>query len=184
MPGAAFLRGERVTLRTMEREDAELVQRAYNEPEFQDGFLLDHPRNRREIESQIEERVEANDDSVHLLLCVDGDAVGRVYLKNIRQDHGMLGYWLLPEARGRGYTTEGAAVLLDHAFDTMALHRVFARVIDDNEASTAVLRRLGFTHEGTYREHVFARGEYRDTEHYGLLEQEWPGSEVVLHERE
>ena len=182
MPGVVFLRGERVTLRTVEQEDVDIIQRAYNEPDFQDGFLLDFPRNRETIESQIQERVVEDDDSIFLLICVDEKPVGRVYIKDIRQDHGMLGYWLLPEERGHGYMTEGAAVLLDHAFDTVGLHRVFAWTIDDNDASQAVLRRLGFTHEGTYREHVFTRGAYRDAEQYGLLESEWPGAEAILDE--
>lgn len=180
MPGVVFLRGEQISLRTVEREDSGIIQRAYNEPDFQDGFLLDFPRNRNVIESQIEERVVEDDDSIFLLICVDEEPVGGVYLKDIRQDHGMLGYWLLPEERGHGYVTEGAAVLLDHAFETVGLHRVFAWTIDDNEASQEVLRRLGFTHEGTYREHVFTRGEYRDTEHYGLLESEWSGAESII----
>lgn len=179
MPGPVFVRGERVTLRPIERSDADIVQRAYNEPDFQDGFLLDHPRNRDEIEAQIEERAEA-DDGIELLICVEERPVGRVSIRDIRQDHGDLGYWLLPEERGQGYTTEGVALLVDHAFEMLGLHRVYARTIDDNDASRAVLRRLGFTHEGTYREHVYTRGAYRDTEHYGLLASEWPGVDAVL----
>jgi RimJ/RimL family protein N-acetyltransferase len=62
----------------------------------------------------------------------------------------------------------------------VGLHRVFAWTVADNEASQSLLRRLAFTHEGTYREHVFMRGAYRDTEHYGLLASEWPGSTAIL----
>lgn len=180
MPGPVFVRGERVTLRPIEESDADVVQRAYNEPDFQDGFLLDFPSNRSEIVSQIEERVAERDDGIELLICVDERPVGRVSLRNVRQDHGMLGYWLLPEERGQGYTTEGVALLVDHAFEMLGLHRVYAWTIDDNDASRAVLRRLGFTHEGTYREHVYTRGAYRDTEHYGLLASEWSGVDAVL----
>lgn len=179
MPGAVFLRGERVSLRTIEREDADVVQRAYNEPGFQDGFLIEHPRNRQMIQQRIEETVE-DDDSVFLLICPDDDPVGGVSLRELRQDHGMLAYWLLPAERGRGYATEGTALLVDHAFDSIGLHRVFAWTIDDNVASQEVLRRLGFTHEGTYREHVFTDGAYHDTEHYGLLASEWDGLRDVL----
>lgn len=177
MPGVEFLCGERITLCTIEEEDVEVIQRAYNEPAFQQGFLIDSPKNRRMIETRIEERVVGDDDSVYLLVCIDGDAVGGVSLRDVRQSHGMLAYWLLPDERGQGYTTEAAALLLDHAFDTMGLHRVFAWTIDDNEASQRVLRHLGFVHEGTYREHVFSEGEYHDTEHYGLLASGWNGVE-------
>jgi hypothetical protein len=40
MPGVVFLRGERVTLRTIEEEDAEILQRAYNEPAFQVAYYF------------------------------------------------------------------------------------------------------------------------------------------------
>lgn len=184
MPGAVFLRGEQVTLQTIEREDADLIQRAYNEPGFQNGFLIEHPKNRNSIESQIEERVEEDDESIFLLVCVDETPVGAVSLRDIRQNHGMLAYWIVPEERGHGYATEGSAVLLDHVFESVGLHRVFAWTIDDNGASQEVLRRLGFAHEGTYREHVFTSGTYHDTEHYGLLASEWPGTEAILHEHQ
>lgn len=182
MPGPVFVRGDRVALRPIERSDADVVQRAYNEPDFQGGFLLEYPRNRDEIESQIEERAEA-DDCIDLFVCVEESPIGRVAIRDVRQDHGMLSYWLLPEERGQGYATEGVALLVDHAFETIGLHRVYAWTIDDNEPSQRLLRRLGFAHEGTYREHVYTRGTYRDTEHYGLLESEWPGAEAVLDER-
>lgn len=179
MPGATFAVGERVTLRTVERDDAELVQRAYNEPAFQEGFPLDAPSNLPAIEDRIEDVAE-DDDSIYLLACVDGDPVGSVSLRRMNRSHGMLAYWVLPDHRGQGYVTEAAALLVDHAFEEVGLHRVFAWTIDDNAASQAVLDRLGFAHEGTYREHVYTRGEHRDTEHYGLLEREWDGVEAIL----
>jgi RimJ/RimL family protein N-acetyltransferase len=180
MPGVVFLRGEQVTLRTIEQEDAAIIQRAYNEPDFQQGFLIESPKSRSAIEERIQEGIEQDEDSIYLMMCVDETPVGSVSLKDMRRSHGMLAYWLLPDKRGHGYVTEGAALLLEHAFDTIGLHRVFAWTIDDNEASQAVLRRLGFTHEGTYREHVFSRGAYHDTEHYGLLASEWTGAKPVL----
>lgn len=177
MPGTAFLRGNRVVLRTIEDEDVEVLQRARNEPAFRDGLMGKYPANRTRIESEIEERAEEDDDdSVALLICVDEEAVGFVCLFDIHSgESGTLGYWLLPEYQGNGYVTEGAGLLIDHGFQNLALHRVFAWTIDDNEASQAVLRRLGFSHEGTHREHIFRRGDYHDTEHYGLLVSEWDG---------
>lgn len=145
---------------------------------------METPTTRSMVEGYIEERVEGDDDSVQLLVCCDEDAVGAVSLLELRRSHGMLHYWLLPEERGHGYATEGAALLLDHAFGTVGLHRVFAWTIAHNEASQRVLRRLGFTHEGTYREHLFAGGEYRDTEHFGLLAPEWDGVEAVVDDLE
>lgn len=176
MPGTVFLRGDRVALRTVEEEDIEVVQRANNEPTFR-GLLFRYPSNRKMIEAEIEERAEKDDDdTLGLLMCVDEEPVGMAQLFNIHSgESGTLSYWLLPEYRGKGYATEGVGLLVDHAFQNLALHRIFTWTIDYNEASQALLSRLGFSHEGTYREHIFRNGDYHDTEHYGLLVSEWDG---------
>lgn len=180
MPGTAFLRGNRVTLRTVEEEDAEILQRSRNEPAFRDGLLSIYPKNGIMVEMDLEQRAEEDDDdSLGLLVCVDREPVGFVYLFDIhRGETATLSYWLLPEYQSEGYATEGVGLLIDHAFQNLALHRILAWTIDYNEASQALLRRLGFSHEGTYREHIFRKGEYHDTEHYGLLVSEWDGYDV------
>ncbi len=53
-------------------------------------------------------------------------------------------FWaLLPEHRGNGYATEAAQALVDFAFTTLDLGRIVATTARDNEASIAVMRRLG-----------------------------------------
>ena len=51
MPGEAFLRGERVTLRTVESEDEdiELLQRARNDPDLREGLLFRRPHTRGQV---------------------------------------------------------------------------------------------------------------------------------------
>lgn len=175
MPGAAFLRGDRVTLRTVESEDVDLFQRARNDPEYREGLLFTTPKNRETVAEFVEEVVadDGADASVNLLVCADGEPVGGVALFDRNADHATLAYWLAPEARGQGYATEAVSLVLDYAFDTLGINHVVAWTVDYNDASRALLERLGFEHEGTYREHVWRKGEYRDTVHYGLLRREW-----------
>jgi len=53
-------------------------------------------------------------------------------------------YWALaPEHRGKGYATEAARALIDYAFNTLNLRRIIATTEYTNEASMAVMRRLG-----------------------------------------
>ena len=58
-----------------------------------------------------------------------------------------LGSALLPEARGKGYATEAARAVLDHARDVLRLPRVLALVNPTNTASLTVMDRLGFVFE-------------------------------------
>lgn len=54
-------------------------------------------------------------------------------------------YSLVPSAWGKGYATEAARAVLDHALVTLGLPEVFAEVDEGNTASAATIGRLGMT---------------------------------------
>ena len=56
--------------------------------------------------------------------------------------------WLLPEAWGRGFATEGAAALLDYGFDDLGLDRVIGVTHPGNKASQRVLMKAGLADIG------------------------------------
>ncbi len=64
-----------------------------------------------------------------------------------------LGYRLRREAWGRGLATEGSRALLDHAFGTLALPRVWAQTMAVNTGSRRVMEKLGLHLERTVVEH-------------------------------
>lgn len=57
-----------------------------------------------------------------------------------------VGWHLAVPAWHRGFATEGAAAVLDYAFDQLRLSEVVAHTTARNESSRAVMRRLGMTH--------------------------------------
>lgn len=175
MSDPAFLRGERVSLRPVEREDLELLQRVRTEPTFRHSLGFDRPWNRERTEEFFEDVVVGDEDSLNLVVGVDGDDAGVVSLFDVGRVGGEVSYWLFPEFRGEGYATEALALLLAHAFDELGLHRVSAHVFAENDASRELLDRLGFAHEGTTREARISGGEYRDVKQYGLLADEFGG---------
>jgi 8-oxo-dGTP diphosphatase len=59
-----------------------------------------------------------------------------------------LGYWLGRTHWGQGYGLEAARRLTEWAFAALPISRVTATVAADNDASAAVLRRLGFAPAG------------------------------------
>lgn len=78
----------------------------------------------------------------------------------IRESDGVheLGYWLTPEAWGRGYATEAGRAVLDIARYAMGLRHLRARHHVGNPASGRVLRKLGFVETGRGRTFSLARG--------------------------
>jgi len=54
-----------------------------------------------------------------------------------------IGWWLEPDAWGRGLGSEGAAALRDEAFEALAMPSIIARIQLANDASIGVARKLG-----------------------------------------
>jgi RimJ/RimL family protein N-acetyltransferase len=84
-----------------------------------------------------------------------------------------LGYGLARSHWGQGYMREALTALIDCAFLELQLRRLEATVEAPNTASSALLRRLGFTHEGVLRERWISHGDPLDAIVYGLLHHEW-----------
>jgi [ribosomal protein S5]-alanine N-acetyltransferase len=73
----------------------------------------------------------------------------------------------------KGYATEAAQALLTVAFERLHLHRVWATCDTRNAGSLGVMRKLGMRHEGTFRQDVWQKGEWRDTHLCAILAKEW-----------
>lgn len=171
MPGATFLRGPNLELRTVTSDDYEFLLKHGNDPAIREGAPTPTPVS----ENDLREFVEGDDRSVQFLPCHDGTPVGFMFLFNIdsNRDHAEVGCWIAPDKQGNGHATEATNLCLEHAFEDRGLHKVIAHVFEHNDASMSVLENLGFQQEGCLREHDYIRGEYRDTHLFGLLVDEW-----------
>jgi len=69
-----------------------------------------------------------------------------------------IGYWLTPDAWGRGYATEAGHAMLGIARWAMGLKRLNARHFLDNPVSANVLGKLGFRTVGRGKLFCLARG--------------------------
>ncbi|GIG55719.1 N-acetyltransferase [Longispora fulva] len=80
-----------------------------------------------------------------------------------------LGYAIHADHWGRGYATDAARTMIAFGFDHLGLRRISAAIGPDNDSSIRVAERLGFTFEGTLRDHVFTNGAWRDSRLYSIL---------------
>lgn len=171
MPGAVFMRGERVTLNTVHPDDYGFLQEQFNDPSIRHQAGVSLPLT----EAAVADFVEETEDAVQFLICVDDTPVGHVVLTELdtQAKTGELGWVVIrPDQQGNGYATEAVELCLRHAFDDRGLHKISAQVIEGNEPSMRVLEKRGFQQEGVLREQEYAEGEFVDVYRYGLLSSE------------
>lgn len=83
---------------------------------------------------------------------------------------GVIGYGMLPEFRGRGYTTRALELLVDWVFETTSIGRLELGHKIDNGASGVVAARAGFVREGVLAGRLRnADGTFSDEVSYARL---------------
>lgn len=86
---------------------------------------------------------------------------------------GEIGYVLNPSFRGLGYMTEAVKCVLQFGFESLHLHRIEARFMQENINSKRLTERVGMQFEGYLREAVLAKGKYRTVGVSAILEKDW-----------
>ena len=75
--------------------------------------------------------------------------------------------------------TEGHAMMMRHAFE-LGYRRYEWKCDAANTQSRRAAARLGFTEEGTFRQHMVKHGRNRDTCWFSMLDDEWPRVSAAL----
>ncbi|MCY1072263.1 GNAT family protein [Nannocystis sp. RBIL2] len=84
-----------------------------------------------------------------------------------------IGFTIDPASQRQGLGSEAVTAVLDHLFTTLRKHRVYASVDPRNEASMALLKKVGMRQEAHFRESLFWKGEWVDDVVFALLRSEW-----------
>ena len=80
---------------------------------------------------------------------------------------------------GTGVFQEGAALVLDFAFETIGVHRLEARAAVKNGRGNGALQKLGAVQECRLRKSFQKNGEYLDQVLYAMLDTDWRGSRSI-----
>jgi RimJ/RimL family protein N-acetyltransferase len=90
-----------------------------------------------------------------------------------------LGFAVRADRWGEGLATRAAARMIDFGMTDLGLHRITAAIGPGNEASIAIVTKLGFAYEGHLRDHVFTNGRWRNSMLYSVLASEWAHSSAT-----
>ena len=159
------VRTERLVLRPWRPEDVDEVTRAHQDDEMLRWLPVPDPYTRDDAVALVARGARAREHLDGLISAVEaeGRLVGSAGLHFPQTLLGpMVGYWVAPWARGRGYAVEATAALAEWAFAHGA-HRVQLMADVANAPSQEVARRAGFREEGTVRAVLpYRDGRYGD----------------------
>ena len=123
-------------------------------------------------------RREARDGrTLPFALTVQGRLAGQVTVSSIVRgafQSGSVGYWVDEREAGRGVVTTAVALVLDHCFGPVGLHRVEASVRPENTPSLRVVAKLGMRPEGLRERLLFIDEAWRDHLSFALDVQDQP----------
>ena len=71
-------------------------------------------------------------------------------------------------------------LLARYIFEELGNRRYEWKCNNLNEPSHRAARRLGFTYEGVFRQHMIVKSSNRDTAWYSILDSEWPARKAAM----
>ncbi|MDQ6423469.1 GNAT family protein [Paenibacillus sp. LHD-117] len=106
---------------------------------------------------------------------LNGENVGGINLNSIDERNGTfsIGIQIDRDHRGKGFGTRAVQILLKYAFFERRLNKFNDYILEGNEASAAMLRKVGCVQEGVRRQVFYTNGRYYDSILYGLTKDEY-----------
>jgi diamine N-acetyltransferase len=171
-----MLKGERVTLRAIERDDIKRLHALGQNVELVlagDGHWQPVPL--AAFEKQFEKHLDDHERSAFVIEA-DAKVIGDIGLhsRDRRSRVSSFGVAIYdPEYLGKGYGREAIALLLGWAFDTQNYERIWLTTWSTNQRAIRCYQAIGFVEEGRLRRQIFVDGQYVDTMVMGILRDEW-----------
>jgi len=85
-----------------------------------------------------------------------------------------LGYWVDQTRAGRGIAPTAVALVTDHCFLQLGLHRMEINIRPENGPSLRVVEKLGFRDEGYRPRYLHINGAWADHRSFALTSEEVP----------
>ncbi|MBQ9143063.1 MAG: UDP-4-amino-4,6-dideoxy-N-acetyl-beta-L-altrosamine N-acetyltransferase [Lachnospiraceae bacterium] len=162
-----------IYLRLMTYEDTDHIVNWRNSDAVRKNFIYQALFTRESHENWIKTMIETG-RVVQMMICETATdmPVGSVYVRDIDKTHHKAEYGIFigeAHARGKGYGTAAAKLMIKYCFEELSLHRLFLRVYADNTQAIRSYEKAGFTKEAHLRDDVCIDGKYRDIVLMGII---------------
>lgn len=180
MPNSLDLTHDEVRVRLVRMRDAKQLEHLIlGNREWLRPWEATNPvgANSFDIRGQVRGLIRQKDSQQGLpfVIEIDGEVLGQLNVANILYgsvSSAVIGYWIAPEAAGRGAVPTAVALVTDYLFNDLGLHRVEIDIRPENIASLRVVQKLGFRYEGLKERYIHINGAWRDHFVFALTHEE------------
>jgi RimJ/RimL family protein N-acetyltransferase len=178
-PGSVTLKGRHGRLEKLRAEHAADLWDAFaGHDEVWTYISTDGPfAGVAEFSAFLAKRAAATDPYAYAIIDPADRAVGYLTLLRIRPEMRVVevGHVLYsPVLQRTALGTETQYLLARYVFEALGYRRYEWKCNAHNAASRRAALRYGFVYEGTFRQHMIAKGRNRDDAWFAMLDSEWP----------
>lgn len=153
-----------ITIRKWSTDDIEnLVQYANNKnisDKLADAFPFPYTK---EFGTNFIERVSTESPTKIFAITLNDKAIGSIGVfpaTDIHRKNADIAYWIAEPFWGQGIAVKAIALIIDYAFQTFDISRIYAKPYGSNPNSHKVLEKAGFKLEATLENAVYKNQQY------------------------
>lgn len=172
-----------VTLRPIELADTPLIVKWRNMPEVRKNLYIQTDLTPQMHEQWFHSRV-LTGQCAQFIILGGKDPIGTVFLKNIDRVFRKAEFGIFlgeTQARGKGYGSMAASLIVEHGFRELALNRIYLTVFMSNPAAIRSYEKVGFRREGILRQDFLGKRGYEDVCMMSILREEWEANQQTNH---
>jgi RimJ/RimL family protein N-acetyltransferase len=170
------IRGNKVLLRAIEKEDNEFLRAMINDPELEKNVVgWSFPTSKGAQEEWFNRQL-SDRNNLRLIIEYDSKAVGLATLtdidwKNRKATHGIKLFG--EDIKGKGIGTDTVRAIMKYAFEELQLNRLYGSIMTTNIASQKLYEKCGWKNEGLSRQSIFKGNQYIDEIQVGVLREDY-----------
>lgn len=162
------LKGEHIYLRAIEPNDLDFLYQLENNQALWEISGTTAPYSRHILELYLKNSYKDIYEAKQLRMCVcglDDTVIGLIDLfdfdpKNLKAGLGIV--ISASEDRNKGVGKEAIKLLCDYVFSILNLRQLYANVLEDNQASLHLFKKLGFIEIGVKKDWILSDGKFKN----------------------
>ena len=167
-----WIKGEKIKLRFMTREDTDLIVKWRNNPRVRYNFIYQELFTPEGHLHWFDTMIDTG-KAIQFIICeMDTERpIGSVYFRDISTRHHKAEYGIFigeDDAVGKGIGSEVCRLACDYGFRVENWHKIILRAFAENQALRSY-EKAGFQREALLKDEVCIDGVYRDIVLMGLL---------------